>query len=948
MATVLNTLYPPQVSTFMDAFVNTENAVVYYSLSPYNESTGIKRVHVSVVNQLNNENALNLVSGIMVSDVNYDTVSGKYYIVIPTDYLTGGEFNINQFYKVQLRFDCYDGTDAPTPQTQVSNQKNVTSYLLNYQDYFSEWSSVCLIRPILQPKIVLRSFDGWTESRKISFNKGLIPVSGKLYFGDGNNNETETMQSYCVEVLSTDDETLMTTSTIYTGGNVDPNVINTKVDLQSLDTSSTTEFQLKISITTKNQYTLSKTYDFQIADFISDDNFSPTFSTSVDNDNGIVTVSVKNSKSVFGTLYIKRASSVSKFKDWEIMYSHKVSETINLTLEDNTVGSLTWYRYAVQLENSKGGLSKTYTSNTILPDFYDAILSRENQQIALRYNYKVSSFKPVVNRSKVDTLGGQYPKFAENAILNYKQFSISGTISGEMDAYQRFLAKDDVYSLSPSINVLRNNYLTNHEEIKDLTRNDMQDWDTSTSSNYPAEQFPSETSERFLTTTQNDWMWEREFREQLMTWLNNGEPKLYRSMAEGAMAVMLTDISLTPKDTLGRMLWDFSATVYEIAEADSFETLDTLGIYTRTLVDDENGNSDYDDGSQEEYVEVVKASQMYDYTVPSTGNVNLVDILSTSLQEKYAGVLETKKPDDLYLKNIKIFFTSKPNLFVMQGNDMTKYSSFDTLSSSQLQSVRKGYRFSLQASKGEEKIFFVNERGYYQIPDSLDITALYFPDAGDVVTIEYTMVYKEKNSSAQTIQGSTVERILVGQETGVFSPQVFQGESIRKKYYFTHSDSDTGETYYEQMQYWKGICVDVTPYAMVRIQYEKDSEYRDYLVGGTGVLHMLKNVKVQDLCFLGRRMKKVDISRQRYLAKWEYVEDPGEYDQTSDISSPKENTVYQISENKKIFYNGSWYEFKDMSAEDVSNDQETGSVGLAVVPVEGSINYYGNVVKVVI
>ena len=36
MATVVSTLYPPVVSTFQNAFVNTEDAVVYFTLSSFN------------------------------------------------------------------------------------------------------------------------------------------------------------------------------------------------------------------------------------------------------------------------------------------------------------------------------------------------------------------------------------------------------------------------------------------------------------------------------------------------------------------------------------------------------------------------------------------------------------------------------------------------------------------------------------------------------------------------------------------------------------------------------------------------------------------------------------------------------------------------------------------------------------------------------------------------
>ena len=49
-------------------------------------------------------------------------------------------------------------------------------------------------------------------------------------------------------------------------------------------------------------------------------------------------------------------------------------------------------------------------------------------------------------------------------------------------------------------------------------------------------------------------------------------------MPEGNMAVMLTDISLTPNQTVSRRIYSFSATMYEIEDGYSIETLNSLGI----------------------------------------------------------------------------------------------------------------------------------------------------------------------------------------------------------------------------------------------------------------------------------------------------------------------------------------------------------------------------------
>lgn len=987
MDNVLNTLFPPTISTFLPAFVNTSSAIIYFSLSPYNSSSEIKRVHVSLTNQLNNETAFNNLNGIIFKDLKQDS-NGMYYIEIAPGDLKNNTFNINQFYKVQLRFDSYDGDNT----SLITTEAGVTQYLLEYQNYFSEWSTVCLIKPILQPNIQLKPFDLYTGEAPQSFNKGIISISGKLFFGDGSVTETETLQSYKIQILDPDSEdVLLESPTIYTGDNVNPNDINYKIDLQGLNTDDTTEFIFKIIISTKNQYVTSKQWEFQIADFLDDYSFDPELTVEMDNEEGIATLHVVNVQTVFGTIYIKRGSSIDNFETWEDFYIEKVAGDIDLTLEDNTVSSLVWYRYSIQMENSVGGLTRVYRSDVFMPEFYDAILSRGEQQFKIQYNYSISSFKPVVNRAKVDTLGGRFPKFAENAILNYKQFSISGLISSEADAHQKFLNKrsyfDDSYQ--------RYQVYKSDMGIQDLVRNDYDDYLTE-----------SQVLTSYLTTTQNDWLWEREFREEAMKWLNDGEPKLYRSMTEGNMAVMLTDISLTPNATLGRRLWTFTATVYEIAEADSLSTLDSLGIFNVVKPDNlTTGSGEVD--PEPEYVEVVKVGQLYNYTV--THRNSIVSEILDELRREYgaipggedgdvvydsASVLSDKLPDGLYLKNIKIFFNSKPNVYRTNSRGELEVIRDPAKYVGDKSSLTLGYTFSLRTDVDDsDRTFFVNSRGYYQVPDNLNVKALYFSNLeetdedgnilpADNVTIEYLMVYRELNNSSTIVSGQSVDRVVVGQYEDVFGYSEYLGEKIRTKYSF----AKTGQ-YYQQMQYWRGICLDVEPYAVAHIKYYRDDDYNDYLVGGTGVLHMIKNVPVQDMCFMGRRMTQKDFSRQRFLDDWEYVLDPGPegddeevsdiaywnediehpvsinfdrvnkkysttwnitemtldeiaaagegYASIDEIEDPQRNTVYNINSQLKIYYKDEWYDFT----------QNSDGTGIAHVPIEGMINYLGNVVQ---
>ena len=924
-----NTLYPPTVQTFMPAFVYNTSAKVYFSLSPFNESTQIKKVHVSVVNQLNNENALKTTTGIYVDKMSYDTSVGMYFVEIPTIAMQNNTFNINQFYKIQLRFD-------QTSEDQSSNigpntsDADLNTYLLNHQESFSEWSTVCLIRPIAQPFFAIKPFDTQAEGSTIAFNKGIIPISGSLYFAaidsEGNlkvnKSETETMQSFKLDILGESDKVVLSSPLIYTGDNLNPNSIYYRMDLQGLNTDTTIKFKLRVTATTVNQYVYTNTYEFQIAEYLEEEKFKPIVKVDMDNENGVANLSIKNEESVFGIIYVKRSSSISDFKEWEDIYSAKIAGPIDLKIADNTVGSLVWYRYSVQLENSRGALTQVFRSTKFLPDFYDAIFSRGSRQLKLKYNYKISSFKPVVNRSKIDTLGGRFPKFAENAVLNYKQFSISGLIAADLDAHQKFLNKQSYFGNDHS------NYLVYKEKygIKDLVRNDV-------------EGYVKENGEA-ITSTWYDWFWEREFREEVVKWLNDGEPKLYRSMTEGAMVVMLTDVSLTPNASLGRMMWDFTATVYEIAEADSLSDLDTLGIYSITKVKTTaSGGSGSSGGSEnpDEYVVITKPGQLYNYTVINKNTVltDILDNLKKTLYES-GSILGNKAPEELYLKNVKLFFQSKPNVFEILNNGELRYSSNGLITGNN--PYRLGYTFNVNVSgSSASTMFFVNERGYYQLPNDLDITGLSFNQEGDIVTVEYTVVYKEKNTSNTTISGSAVDKTIVGQYEDVFLPDTRLGEKIRSKYSFVTT------SYSQRMQFWKGICLDVNPYAVAYIKYKDDNSYNEYVVGGTGVLHMLKDYKVQDIFFYGRKMNKRPAELYPYLEEWEYVLDSSveeasgeKYTITKDVQYPQLNTVYKIGGNLKIYYQYEWYDF-------IQNSDNT---GIARVPIEGTINYYGDVLQV--
>lgn len=1005
MATTLaSTLYPPQFSsTFAPAFPQDETLRVYFSISSFNSPSSIKRCHVSVVNQSSNESVLASPTGILFADLLKDTDKGMYYVDIKVTDLAGttsktdddgnvvveSGWYINQYYKLQIRFDSNDFNDGTAPNT--SSYFNDSTYMA----HFSEWSSVVLLRPISKVSLYVEPFASQDSDSTPSFNPGILHLAGKLVFSQ--DNEKETMKSYSTQIVSRDGKTAYTDEeTYYTGSSMSPNAIDAKVSLGGLASENESAFSLKIKATTKNDYTLTEMFPFAIGEYTVDDNFDPEFTIDTSKvDYGVVSLHLVNKRALNGgKIYITRSSSVSDFKDWETLEEIAATGTIDTYITDSTVGSGIFYRYRAQMENSGGGMTEVVYAYyqeeddelnrkiyTVFPDFYDAYLSRMDKLVSIRYNYKVTSVKPNVSRTKMDTLGGKYPRFVQNAALNYKQFSISGLISTQADDEGMFLTKEDVFG----------DMLTNYEQYEESEYRDA----------YNIENY--------------NYFWEREFREKLVEWLNDGEPKLYRSMTEGLLVVMLTDVSLTPNATLSRRLYEFTATMYEVADGHSLETLETLGIISRTLLEETTSTSEGDDdGDQTLYTEVAVPGQVYRVNPPSSSSAEtslssgggdiVAGIIDSELKKRYGGVNSSVTTYNVYLTDVKIQFLSQPSLYLVQaGNTGKDYLSrvTETVASKVVlendQAIRRGYTFWLDstASTSDQDLFFVNDRGYYQIPSDVKVSKLGIPNPDDLVTIEYVLHYRTTGATGSQVVSTSVEKIVVGQSRGIFSYDENLGTSIKRRHLY-QNDQDG---YDQELQWFKGICVDVDPYAILKVNYQDEVLYNTLLVGETGVLHFLKNSEINDLYFHGRKMKGVDrsIVKQGFAKPWEFAYDEtpisiddteswhdldgldsmqkvrlfvndAEYDAIADdwekindayaeevyrdamrkatladIKNPVRQMVYKVNDSYYLYYmDGNFYQF-DYDKDDDGNVVTTR--GTAHVPVQGYINYYGNVVR---
>ena len=158
---IINNLFPPIINTYMPSF-NIQQGVcrVYFSLSDFNSYAQVKNyVQVTVNDKNTNQSVLNpdlYPAGIkIVNEMQKDNTvetDMKYFIEISASDLKGG-FKTNRFYKVQIRFTDSNIIDKPTQSSGLAG------WLVDNQLYFSEWSSVCLIRGIETPQVTLRGVE---------------------------------------------------------------------------------------------------------------------------------------------------------------------------------------------------------------------------------------------------------------------------------------------------------------------------------------------------------------------------------------------------------------------------------------------------------------------------------------------------------------------------------------------------------------------------------------------------------------------------------------------------------------------------------------------------------------------------------------------------------------------------------------------------------------------
>ena len=534
--------YPPQIESKIGAFAlrgdGTTTLTVPYVLNKAVSLTQFTKMAVMIKNVTTGTVKW---SGSTLECQIYDNDTKSYRAVftIPeTVNMVSGNY-----YKVQIAFEDVDGVK-------------------------SNWSNVGVVKCTSLPSVSINSLE-----------TGIDNINPDMFVGlYVNSDVTEKVYSYNFRIYDANNETFESSGELIHNASADE--IITGTGIKSLvrwspkkGLSEGVRYRIALQITTINGYVKTTSpYIIRTATTV-DARIPAKLLATPDYDNGCVHLSLIKDKSLSQEQKFSGNFIISRYqKDtnlWhEVCRFNMLSQTpteIGTIWTDYTMEHGVEYLYALQAYNTKLQSNRMYhvipdEKNGykeydelgypcyIMGDFEDMFLTDGNRQLKIKYNPKVSSYKTTLLETKTDTIGSKYPFIFRNGNVGYKEFPISGLLSYLADDKELFMS--GLQLIETGMTRTHTSAMTGSMSRKDWLK----------------------ASSCGTKLTSDNFYRERQFKMEALQWLNNGEPKLFRSPGEGSYIVRLMNVSLSPNDTVGRMLHTFSATAYEIADY-SFESL---------------------------------------------------------------------------------------------------------------------------------------------------------------------------------------------------------------------------------------------------------------------------------------------------------------------------------------------------------------------------------------
>jgi len=942
-------LYPPIVAYSMPAFAvdeqgtsavtgqSSDNTVrVYFALSSYNRRSDFNTAHVTVRYQQNNANALSTEkypAQIKICAVNSVTpeedpviaaTAARFYIELSDSDLEKATtqskpgFIPDVTYKVQIRLS----TDTVTNPQKLS-------YFSSHLNYFSEWSTVCCIRGVLRPDFYVVGLENTSsafDDEEVELIVASVDSDFIISYTPGS--KEETLSQWRVQLLNADQSQVLSDSEWTTFDSYN-NVIledNGSVQFEVIlpyQMSNENNYNLAISILTKNNYQETKIVPFNVT-INSDDRLAATIKAEVIEEEGYAEIKIKGLENTFtGNLVLRRSSSRSNFTVWEDIAHETIKlQAIDWTYCDFTIESGVWYQYGVQTKDAYGRRGLIIITPAVMGEFEDAFLVEASEslsnakQLKLRYDFKISNFVRTIAESKTDTIGSQFPFVRRNGNMYYRELQCTGLITAYMDANARlFISDTDLYDHNQD----------RYQAIRDQIEVFVNDY---------------------------DYTYEREFRKAVEEFLYNGKVKLFKSLQEGNILVKVMNVTLTPKQELGRLIYDFSATLVEVDEP----TIPNLNKYGIITVGTYNPNITLEADPQ--------IARLGGEPTTYPANVDINNFIKDAYN--FNKIIDDNKVVGYTLNYLRLEMESDP--YLIHSRTMTTVDDIDDEDSREqitteddIDDIVLGWGFKI----GTANIIIEPPNNIYELKgDGVFLTenTPIIPLADTEMAIDMVITTSSQKDSTHTAYKKIYTKIN-GQYINTFEPSEDVVKTLWYKYYVDYYDEEasgtTNETYYTQIITVINLDVEAEPGTILKARSsgvessESGTNLTTFIIGETGRLLLdpgSEEYTIEEMYVAGTRVdarylinkyntrsvpEALNQASNPTLEEWNLSHNKG----AAAPEVPRQYDYYTSADGAKMYYNGKWYPVDIIQIEGVNTLFDISC------PVDAMIFYFLQAVK---
>lgn len=794
-----SSLYPPVVNNAVTVMAenNDDRTIrIPFQFSLYNTRADVEDwIHVIV-----KQNNTSICNGIFCCKIcNKDNM---YYIEMP---LKRHQYQLKyqQSYSFQFRF-ILKGTNFKKPNANcwLIDPTEYDKYITPHLDKFSEWSKKEIVKIIPPLKSVsITNINGKNQDYNLTVKEDqskfqsysfitnqFLNFQGKILFDDSStdNQIISAIKKYRVKITAGYDngkKEVENSDWIYPIEKTQNFSFQGTAILQKY-----TQYNLEIEFETVDNFVFSTFNHFTITQIEADDvlPIEDIVVKPIYEQNSLL-INFLCNNNFSSIIAIKRTDSDSNFTKWIDVFYGQISDNFSISPQltlltskelqeyhnpninfgfswiDRTIESGKEYKYCIQRRSSeiRAGLINKYSNVQSIVFDNISLLGEQGQELQIVFDPSIENYSQHYADSITETFG-QYPFVGRKGRINYKQFSLSGTISHDGDFEEQF-------------------YQYNNNDN--------------------------------LSSTDNDIVREKNFRDKVINFLYDNNIKLFKSATEGNILVKLTDISFSPKKELGRRIYSFSATATEI---DNFSYSNCIKY---NLVDN-NKLSDLaiDNLIKKDFCKQKK----YDYVSSVDKTINIFEDIKNELLLEYGNDFEyglntpINSIKNMTLNFIRLHFDGDCN-----ADDGTNR-----------------YQFKINLNEKEKTVYVLKDRAFFELKDVNINNLTFLKKENTKLTIEYagtvTLTHKYYyliNTQYNNICGQLINNY--NKENNNIKDMI---KDIEQKYSYTINTNSN--IYTQDLQSIQGIRVEANEGTIFSIRDSFSSKLHYFYINNTQSLEL--------------------------------------------------------------------------------------------------------------